>query len=655
MEQQQKIQTTIALVGQPNVGKSALMHHLTGLKTVVSNYPGTTVDILEGRFHIGQEEYRIIDTPGTYTLHSDTKEQKVTHEIISEAPIDLIINVVDAANLGRNLYLTLQLLDFEIPMIVALNQIDRARELGISVDAEKLSGYLGVPVIPVSAVKGEGMAELKRAITAGGSPGKPLLFSHRVETIIGALSSEINRQVSDIKKVTSHPVRTLAVHLLEHDKLDEDILAEYPDLEPVVEDLQHKMGRPLPQCSNCFRDCGHCPASEQRHPILLTCLERTEKARQIELGVVKHEPHRQNTLSESLEHIIDQPVTGIPIFLVILYLSFKLVVLAIEVSEEGISLLFQYLGAILSPWFALPSSPLIRLLWHSFQEGVIIPFSIVMPAMLSVYTLIALFEDTGLLPRIAVILDRLTRVFRLPGQSIIPFLLGFGCRAPAVLASRILTSDAERFIVITLVSIIVPCAASLGIITAVVTNFQASAAVIVVTMLTAFFGLSILMSRMLKDAVQDLVLEVPPLRLPVVKDVLSKTWGRVKDFFTHVLPLMLIASIIIRVLLDLGVFQLLEQSTPVTRLLFGIRGEVFAGLLTTVVQRYLAPLVLLNLPLDAREATIACAMIALSFPCLPVSILSYRELGGRNFLKIMGIAGALPVAVGLILNLLLPH
>jgi len=646
---------TIILVGQPNVGKSAVMNNLTGAGVMVSNYPGTTVEVTKGYLHYKGKSWRLIDTPGIYTLHSDTEEQQVTQRILLEGNIDAIINVVDATNLDRNLYLTIQLLDFDIPLVLVLNQMDRARKKGLRIDVQLLENILGVPVIPAAAAQREGMEEIKERIEMA-ARGNPMRFSGQVEKDIDQLGTILNEVIAGEEKKHGHSLRTLAIHLLEHDRMDEPLISMYPDLQKYIEDLQKGMNEKHPACPSCFRGCAFCPAFDRQHPVFLTCLERTAKAREIAGEVAKADEHRQKTTwPERIEEFIDRPATGIPVLLAAVYLSFKLIIQAIEVSEEGISFLLIYFGKWFTGWFGPPPQGFFwDVLAKSFSEGLIIPFSVVMPAMISVYLLIALLEDTGFLPRLAVVLDRLTRIISLPGQSFIPLVLGFGCRAPAVLATRILPERRERFVVTVLLSIVVPCAASLGIITAVVAKLGAALPVILLTMLVVFLLLSILLGRALPGEKMGLIMEVPPLRAPIPRYVFLKTWARMEGFFTQVLPLMLVMSLAVRILLAIGAFQLLGSIDSLTKFFWGIPGEAFIGVAVTVVQRYLAPMVLLNLPLNAREATIACTMVALSFPCLPVSVLIWKELGRRDFFKILALAAFIPILAGAVLNIILP-
>ena len=293
------------------------------------------------------------------------------------------------------------------------------------------------------------------------------------------------------------------------------------------------------------------------------------------------------------------------------------------------------------------------ILSQAIPEGLIIPFTIIMPAMLMVSLMMSILEDTGLLPRYSVALERVGSLFGVSGQAVIPLSLGFGCRTPAVVAARVLPTEAERFIIITLLSIVIPCAATLGILASVIVIFDASLVVIIITMISALIILSFILSR-LNPGEEVFVHELPPLRIPLWFNVWHKVKMRFSGFFTEVLPLLLIMSIGIRAILESGVLSVFNSIEGFSRLLFGIPSEALIAVLVTIFQRYMAPLILLNLPLTPREATIAIAMITLSLPCLPVMVMTVREIGGKNLLKILGMGLATSCSVGIILNLILP-
>ena len=653
----------IVLVGQPNVGKSVVLNALTGAKAMVSNYAGTTVEVTSGRTVIAEQAYHIMDTPGTYTLHSDTDEQRVTQRILLEESPDLIVNVLDATNLDRGLYLTLQLMDFGVPMVVVVNQTDRARQKGLVLNQKRLEDLLGVPVVFTSAVKGEGMDQLKLAISRGGRLGHPFRFSAQVEEVIERLSEAIRAHEDLFMPAPGegtevherHPLRTLAIHLLEHDSLDEAMLREHPSLQAVVEEFQASMEQGQ-FCPGCFRGCAFCPAWDDHHPVLVTCVERTAEARRLSSLALEQKHRGPETWAERIEGILDRPLTGLPILLALIAVTFFFIIEAIELVEDGVEAVIpgmvQWLSSVLG---RLPLSSFWRdVLSQAVPEGLLLPIGVVLPAMLAVYLLMALLEDTGMLARIAVSLDRSMQALGFPGQAIVPFVLSFGCRAPAVLATRTLPGRDARLLALLPIGLVIPCASSLGILSAVIAKFGANLWVILGSMVLAFLTVSIVASRILKVQTYDLVLEVPPLRAPHMGNIVVKTWVRMRSFFLHVLPILLLAGIIVRILIETDVLVRLEALSPFTRPLWGLGGETVVGITATIIQRYVAPMVLLNLALTAREATIASTMVALSWPCLPVLVLVAKEMGMKAIYMLISVGLALPLGVGLLLNLILP-
>jgi ferrous iron transport protein B len=273
--------------------------------------------------------------------------------------------------------------------------------------------------------------------------------------------------------------------------------------------------------------------------------------------------------------------------------------------------------------------------------------------MIIASVIISLLEDTGLLPRYSVALERITSFIGVSGQAIIPLTLGFGCRTPAIMATSLLPNAAERFIIATLLSIVVPCAASLGVMAAVIAKFHAYIWVVAATMLAVLFILGFGLSRMMPRK-EAFVYELPPLRVPAWKNTWSKVLSRTGGFFTEVLPLILVMNIVLYSLIETGVLEWFKGLEEASQLLFGIPAEALVAVLITIFQRYLAPLVLLSLPLSSREATIAITMVALSLPCLPVMTMIIKEIGLKNLLLILAMGIISSFTVGVALNLILP-
>lgn len=586
----------IVMIGNPNVGKSAVLSRLTDRPLLVSNYSGTSVEITATQLKSAGKTIDIYDTPGIYSMECESAEQQVINELINSQKVDLILNIVDAVNLKRNLVLTYELLELGIPMVLVINQIDRARQMGIEINCQLLSQILKCEVICFSANTGEGLMELMSLIDKGNKEGKTK------------------------DKETGQPVTI--------------IKAEFAG-------------------NSCNGNCANCSRSFQE--IDSEDLKRAGKAADTARMVTREFGTKSGSWMDKAEKIIDKPFLGTIILLFVAYLAFLALMKFIELSEGPISDLLAPVNSVLEAFILthLPDSIFTTILAKAVPEGLIIPFTIIMPAMLMVSIIMSLIEDTGLLPRYSVVLERVGSFFGLSGQAVIPLSLGFGCRTPAVMATRILPNQQQRFIAIVLLSVVIPCAATLGILASVIATFEASLMVIMVTMIMTLIILGYVLSRIMSTE-EVFIYELPPLRIPLWSNLWTKLKIRFSGFFTEVLPLLLVMSIAVRALIESGLLNHLQSIENITRMLFGIPAEAFAAVLLTIFQRYLAPLILLNLDLSAREATIAISMIALSLPCLPVMVMTVREIGFKGLAKVLAIGMSTSILVGIILNLLLP-
>lgn len=585
----------MALVGNPNVGKSSVLNLLTGSQIFASNYPGTSTEIEQAKLKICSTEIDFFDTLGVYSIYSDREESSITRELLETGNIDVIINIVDASNLERNLVLTYELLELGHPLLIVLNQVDRARVMGINIDIAELSRILKSPVIAFSTTSSEGVKD----------------FQDFLEQTVG------NR----LK--TSETSKT-----------------------PQLIKLDDKSPACSGNCNACSITVENCTTDQD--------LQRAEKARNTAAMVSSQGSMAGSQYLNRLQDFIDRPVLGTLFLLFLAYLGLVVLTKFISLSEGPISTLLQPISQTLHNMILsiMPAGFTATVLSKAIPEGLVIPFTIIMPAMLIVSLLMALLEDTGLLPRYSVALERFGHLFGVSGQAVIPLSLGFGCRTPAVIATRVLPNDAQRFIVITLLSIVIPCAATVGVLIMISAKFNASLAVIVMSMLTVMVVLGLILSR-LSPREEEFIYELPPLRIPLANNVWTKIKLRFSGFFTEVLPLLLIMSIGIRALIESHLLEVFQGMEWFTRMFFGIPAEAFVAVLITIFQRYLAPLVLLNLSLTSREATIALSMIALSLPCLPVMVVTVRELGFISLFKILLMGLATSVTVGIILNLLL--
>ena len=568
----------ILLVGNPNVGKSALFSRLTGTHIIASNYPGTTVGFTKGYLKLGEERAELIDVPGNYTLEPGSKAEEVAVEMLKDG--DLVINVVDATNLERNLNLTLQLLERQTPVIVALNMWDDTRHRGINVDVAKLEELLGVPVVPTVAVTGQGVRELVRRLPEAKVPENARTYSN---------SDERWARVGDI---VSH-AQSLS--------------------------------------------------------------------------------HRHHRWYENLQDASSHRVGGIVIAVLVLFATFWFV----RFVGEGI------IGYVAEPLFEGLWTPLLDRLslalgaggfWHNvlignliggeidyFQSfgllstGLYIPLAAVLPYIVSFYLALGILEDVGYLPRLAVLMDTIMHRLGLHGYAIIPTILGFGCNVPAVMATRILESRKQRFIAATLISIGVPCAALQAMIIGLVGKQGVGyVAMVYGSLFISWIIIGLILNRAVKGFNPELLVEIPPYRLPSWRVIGEKLWLRVSGFIKEALPIVLGTILVVNILYTLGVFNAIADITaPVLTGLWGLPKETITALVVGFLRKDVAMGMLAPLALTAKQLVISSTVLAMFFPCVATFVILARELGARDLLKAVGIMIAAALIMGSLQNLVL--
>ena len=566
----------VLLMGNPNVGKSVIFSRLTGTRVIASNYPGTTVGYSQGFMNLGEDRVEVIDVPGTYTLEPTSEAEEIASEMLNTG--DLIINVVDATNLERNLYLTQQLLERDIPLVVALNIWDETEHRGIHIELDKLRERLGVPVIPTVAVSGQGIKELVTSIASATSPDTPARsYDERWATIGGI--------ISQVQRIT----------------------------------------------------------------------------------------HRHHTWRERLGDASVQPLAGGIIALVVLAVAF----LVVRFIGENL------IGYVLEPLFDTLWEPVVLRLsdilggsgfFHdiligkivggevNFVEsfgllttGLFVPFGMVLPYIISFYLVLGLFEDTGYLPRLAVLMDTLMHRLGLHGYAIIPSMLGLGCNVPAVLATRILESKRERFIAATLISIAIPCSALQAMIFGLVGEQGAQyVAIVFGTLFVVWIILGVIINRFARGFSPELLIEIPPYRMPPWRTVLQKLWMRVNGFLKEAIPIILGAVLVINILYTLGVFDAIADfASPVVTGLLGLPKEAVTALVIGFLRKDVALGMLAPLGMSANQLVVGSVVLAMFFPCVATFVVLLRELGVVNMLKSVAIMIATALLVGGALNLIL--
>jgi ferrous iron transport protein B len=563
-------------MGNPNVGKSVVFSRLTGVHVIASNYPGTTVSYTSGSMKLGEEEVEVIDVPGAYTLEPTSEAEEIAVKMLDSG--DMVINVIDATNLERNLNLTLQLLETGIPMVVALNMWDDVGHRGIHIDLSRLEELMGVPVIPTVAITGEGIKEL-------------------VESIPGATSPKLPPS--------------------EHDE-------RWRAIGNIIDQVQ-----------------------------LVT--------------------HRHHTWLERLEDASVKPLTGSFIALAVLVGTFLLVRF---IGENLIGYIMDpifenlWTPVVLSLSNLLGGSGLLHgILIGSLTDGGInyvevfgllttglyVPFAMVLPYIASFYLVLGLLEDIGYLPRLAILMDTIMHRLGLHGYAIIPNLLGLGCNVPAIMATRILESKRERFIAATLISIAVPCAALQAMIFGLVGQRGGQyVAIVYGTLFIVWIILGFTLNRFVRGFSPELLIEIPPYRLPLWRTVLLKLWMRVKGFLREAIPIILGAVLVINILYVLGIFDAIADFTaPVVTSLLGLPKEAVVALVMGFLRKDIAVGMLAPLALTSEQLVIGSVVLAMFFPCIATFVVLLRELGAFGLLKAAGIMVVVALSVGGLLNLIL--
>ena len=590
---------TIALVGCPNVGKSVVFNALAERYVDVSNYPGTTVDVTEAAF----DGAKLTDTPGVYGVSSFDEEERITREIVLEA--DVAINVVDATRLERDLFLTLQLLDMGIPTVVALNMMDEADADGIDIDAETLEESLGVPVVPTVAVDGTGIDRLRARLPEATAPE----------------STPIERWFDDLPEDVG-ATRAEKTLLVEE---DEPTAAQVADGDIVAD------GGAL-----TFVDAG------QREDVYTHRRRRVEDV--VADAVARRE--RGSSWAERLSDYMLNPLTGTPIALamlgVIYYLIGDLVAQRLvdfmEVTIFGAyynPTVESFVGGLLpnASWaepieFLLLNDNL-GLLTITVQYLV----GVLLPLVVAFYLVISVMEDSGVLPRLAVLTDRgLTRI-GLNGRAIVPMIVGVGCVTMAIITTRMVGSRRERLISTGLLGLAVPCSAQLGVIMGLLAGLGLVWWFGYVGVLLVVLGVAgVFLDRTLPGESTPLVTELPRMRVPRARNILRKTATRTKLFLREAVPLFGATALVVSALAYVGGLAAIQRAlSPVTGML-GLPQEFGRVLLLGLIRRDFAAAGMTDLALGPAEVFVGLVVITLFVPCILSMVMILKERDARSAL-----------------------
>ena len=574
----------IAIVGSPNVGKSVLFNSLTGSYAVVSNYPGTTVEVSRGKTRIGMQEYEVIDTPGMYSLSSITEEEKVARSILLEEHPKVALHVIDAKNLERMLPLTLQLLETGVPVILVLNIMDEAKRLGITIDIEHLEKKLAVPAAGIVAITGVGVDVLRNRIKEYAENN---IFTHKPKF---------------------------------NDQADFD----YIDI-----------------------------------------LKRQERATEIVKAVVSYKEPLRSGIKEWLSQLLMNPLTGGPILLLVLYYG-----LYKFVGNFGAGFLVDFLenkvfAGYINPFAVKWVQSFVHI--HIFQDllageygiitlGARYAFALILPIVATFFFAFAIIEDTGYLPRLAMLVDQFFKKIGLSGRAVIPLVLGFGCSTMATMVTRTLPTKRERVIATLLLALAIPCSAQMGVILALLAGKPAAVSVWLGVIIFVFLVIGFLSSKIMPGEAPSFYMEIPPLRLPQMSNVLRKTFSRIMWYFKEIFPLFILASFFIWLGEITGLFGKLVRILQYPVSWLGLPDKTAVAFLFGFFRRDYGAAGLYDLKkagfLSVNQLVVACVTLTLFLPCVAQLLMNIKERGIKLGLGMSVFILFFSFGVGFLVNLM---
>ncbi len=632
--------TTLALVGHPNVGKSVLFHRLTGTYVNVSNYPGTTVEVARAPARFDRE-MSLLDTPGVLALPSRSDDERATVRALLHEDLRLIVQVGDAKNLRRTLNLTALLAELGVPMVMALNMTDEASARGVTVDASALAEALGVPVVATVATGGEGIAPLTDALAHARQPAAMLRYDPEIETVIGQVTAMIAARAP-------HPrltARGLAILLLGHDAEVQAWLATRPEGPALLAEV-----------------AALAPATGRDSLPARLARERGRAAEALSRTVSQQAAGKDRSLSLLVGQVAVHRIWGWPMLLAVLYVVY------LFVGDFGASTLVglleeDFFGEILNPAVTTLVQTHITVPWIAdllvgeyglWTMGMTYALALILPIVTTFFLAFGLLEDSGYFTRLSVIANRMFAAIGLNGRAVLPMVLGLGCVTMATLTTRILHTPRERLITIFLMALAIPCSAQLGVVLGLLGGISFGATVIWAgAMVLVLLSAGWLAGKLVKGRRVPLVTELPPMRMPVLGNVLKKTGGRLKWYLIEVIPLFLLGTLIMFVLDRTGALPwIIEAGKPLVTGWLGLPPEASAAFVMGFLRRDFGAtgLFALSHQLDMIQAVVGMVTITLFVPCIASVMMIVKEQGVRTTALMLAMIMPTAFFVGGVLN-----
>jgi ferrous iron transport protein B len=627
---------SIALVGHPNVGKSAIFHQLTGQRVIVSNYPGTTVEIMRSQVR-DLPGTVLVDTPGVVTFPSTSEDEQVTARVLLEEPLTAIVQVGDAKNLGRTLNLTIQLAELGLPLVLALNMADEARMHQVDIDIERLAETLGTAIVSTTAVRGQGIKELRLALENAETPEFRLIYPAPLEAALAEIQvclpeSPIQPRALALLWLSDDPTacRWLETRLPARD---------YRSLQAIKATVETNLGSPV---------------------IDIVQNERYNYVQALLPEVQRRPDSSVQPLRQRISNLTTHPVWGLGILAGVLYAMYWFVGIfgagtLVGLFEETI--FGQYINpfviGIVEAWIPFPLvQDMLVGEYGLWTMGMTYALALILPIVSTFFLAFGVLEDSGYLPRLAALSNRIFEKLGLNGKAVLPMVLGLGCVTMATLTTRVLETRRERLLTILLLALAIPCSAQLGVVVGLLAGISLGATLIWSGIVVGvFLVVGWLAAHLIPGERTRLLVELPPLRLPVLTNVLLKTVARLEWYLKEVVPLFLIGTLIMFALDITGILDwLIEATRPLVTGWLGLPPEASAAFLMGFMRRDFGATGLFVLESDgllsAAQIVTAMVTITLFIPCVASVMMIGKERGWRTATAITLLVFPLAIFIG---------
>ncbi|MCP3676446.1 MAG: ferrous iron transport protein B [Deltaproteobacteria bacterium] len=631
----------IILIGNPNVGKSVIFGFLTGRYVTVSNYPGTTVEVSRGKATVNRVEYSVIDTPGINSLLPMSEDEEVTRNILLNERQERIVQVVDAKNLKRGLLISIELAEMGLPFILDLNLYDEATSRGISIDTEKLSEILGIDVVDTIATRRKGLDRLMKGVEEPRVSPFTISYDKEIEGAIEEVESLLPE--ANISK------RSLALMIISgdmslnkwlHDNLSREDITRIEEISLRLRTLYHE---PLGYVIN---------------------RRRMAEASRITGDVFTTSKVGRKGFSNRFEHLAMHPFWGIPILLAVLYIMY------LFVGSLGAGTLVDFLEGVVfekyfSPWATrivegfIPFTFIQELLVGEYgliTMALSYSIAIVLPIVGTFFIAFSILEDSGYLPRLAVMVNKIFRLMGLNGKAVLPMVLGLGCATMATMTTRILDSKKDRVIVTLLLALGVPCSAQLGVILGMLGGVSFSAMMVWLgVVISVLFFTGFLAARVVPGEPSDFIYELPPIRLPHFSNIAYKTVARIDWYLKEAVPLFILGTLVLFTMDKLNILGIIETAaSPIVERFLGLPARATDAFLIGFLRRDYGAAGLYALQkdglLDPVQTVVSLVTMTLFIPCIANLFMIIKERGVVTALWMLAFIFPFALLVGGALN-----